>query len=97
MTLKNGHDLVEVVESQKLGGLVMTDKTAVFAANPGDVSGRSSNSLMDKFQCNEHAIRLNSARYVDRFLIARSKGAASFLDNTMGSVGQDSILEGFGE
>lgn len=35
MTLKDGHNLVEAVERKKLGGLVMADETAVFAANSG--------------------------------------------------------------
>lgn len=97
MTLKVGHNLVEAVEKKKLGGLVMADETAVFAADSREVSRKSSNSFIDKFQCNKHAVRLNSARYVNRLLIASSKCAAGFLGDTMRSVGKDRILEGFGE
>lgn len=48
MTLKDGHDLVEAVEGKKLGGLVMTDETAVFAANSWEVSRRSRNWFIHK-------------------------------------------------
>ena len=97
MTLIDGHNLVEAVEGKKFGRLVMTDETAVLAANSGEVSGRSSNSFIDKLQCDKHAVRLNSPGYVDRFFIASRKGAAGFLDDAMRSIGKESILESFRE